>query len=62
MKHKVQDDLPICCICGKVIFGWGNNPWPIVDDDKSVCCDTCNAAKVVPARIQKLLERGEKNG
>lgn len=38
-----------CCICGKEFEGWGNNPWPIKQDGE--CCDTCNAEKVVPARI-----------
>ena len=42
-----------CCICGNVFWGWGNNPWPIKEYGK--CCDACNASRVLPARIARLL-------
>lgn len=41
-----------CCICGKEICGWGNNPEPIKQDGE--CCDECNAKYVVPARIGEM--------
>lgn len=45
-----------CCICGKTFHGWGNNPWPILEDGE--CCDKCNE-KVVAYRILRLgLMRG----
>ena len=40
-----------CCICGKYINGYGNNPYPINNDENARCCDDCNFNKVIPARI-----------
>lgn len=37
-----------CCICGKVIDGFGNNANPIKD---GICCDDCNLNHVIPGRI-----------
>lgn len=45
-----------CCICGKKIIGYGNNPWPVVKDEDSVCCDSCNSDVVIPARIKLMFE------
>lgn len=42
-----------CCLCGKLFFGWGNNPQPL--KDKGECCDACNCSKVIPARLQKII-------
>lgn len=42
----------ICCICGKKFFGWGNNTYPFYKDDDDVCCNECNYAYVIPARIE----------
>lgn len=44
----------VCCICGKEFDGWGNNPWPIVEDGE--CCDECNMTRVVPARIEMTMK------
>ena len=34
---------PICCICGKECENeWGNNPWPINNDENARCCNKCN--------------------
>ena len=43
-----------CCLCGCEFDGFGNNPWPLVDrtDYDSRCCNTCDEAYVIPARIQ----------
>ena len=55
-----------CCICGKEIEGWGNNPegavWKTHDgkiempefneDDR--CCDECNGAFVIPGRMYRM--------
>ena len=46
-----------CCICGKNFEGWGNNPAPVKDE--GVCCDDCNATRVIPARIAQLSRRNE---
>ena len=40
-----------CVICGKDFDGWGNNAWPVKD---GICCDECNAEKVIPERLKQL--------
>ena len=40
-----------CVICGDDIQGYGNNADPIAD---GICCDKCNASKVIPARLSKI--------
>lgn len=45
-----------CCICGQVFMGYGNNPWPVNDDEDAHCCDTCNMDVVIPARVRRLME------
>ncbi len=45
MKEKV------CCICGKSFTGYGNNPWPIMNEGE--CCDECNK-KVIAERLLLL--------
>ena len=49
-----------CSICGKKIEAkgtWkeGNNAQPINDGR---CCDTCNATKVLPERLKRVIARG----
>lgn len=48
-----------CCICGKEIEGYGNNPYPLCDRDDydSRCCDECDGAKVIPARMMLAMGR-----
>lgn len=46
-----------CCICGVTFEGYGNNPWPVVNDEDARCCDLCNSLEVVPARIRKMMEK-----
>ena len=43
-----------CCLCGCEFDGFGNNPWPLISrtDYDSRCCNTCDEAYVIPARIQ----------
>ena len=40
-----------CCFCGKEIVGFGNNPYPLVEDSEVRCCDECNTKVVIPARL-----------
>lgn len=40
-----------CVICSTNYSGYGNNAEPVC---KGVCCDACNLAKVIPARIELL--------
>lgn len=43
-----------CCICGEEFIGYGNNPYPVVKDGESRCCDLCDSMVVIPARIRAL--------
>ena len=43
-----------CCICGRAIEGYGNNPWPVNTNEEARCCDACNLEFVLPARIRSL--------
>lgn len=40
-----------CCLCGKRIEFYGNNPWPLADE--GVCCEECNV-KVIDERLRRL--------
>ena len=42
-----------CCICGKEIIGYGNNPLPLGNSGDR-CCDSCNSKYVIPARVATL--------
>lgn len=50
--------LHICCFCGKVFYGWGNNPYPANKDEDARCCDDCNTTVVIPVRLG-LIRLGE---
>jgi len=49
-NKRVDDNSCKCCICGKRINGYGNNPAPVKDE--GVCCDKCNSTIVLAARIK----------
>ena len=40
----------VCCFCGRDVGAHGNNPSPL-DSYPALCCDVCNAARVIPARL-----------
>ena len=40
-----------CCFCGGDAGKYGNDPWPIYWGGKKRCCDKCNLAYVIPARL-----------
>lgn len=45
-----------CSICENEITGFGNNPQPIIKNNKKLkvndrCCDDCNLSVVLPARF-----------
>jgi hypothetical protein len=45
----------ICCLCDKEVEGYGNDPSPIqTENENDECCDECNLAKVVPARMELI--------
>lgn len=51
-----------CCICGKEIKGYGNDPWGALDEngdeinwkDDDECCDDCNNTYVLAGRMARL--------
>ena len=46
-----------CCICHEWITDeFGNNPYPIVDDETSSCCNMCDA-DVIMARLKQQREQ-----
>lgn len=47
----------LCCLCGHAFTGFGNNPWPVNNDEDARCCDECNAFVVIPARIRMAREK-----
>lgn len=47
-NYEIKEVL-YCCICGRRIDGHGNNAAPVKD---GVCCDECNATKVIPERLR----------
>ena len=48
-KAAKKESARRCCLCGSVVEGHGNNPAPLASE--GVCCDKCNAEKVLPARM-----------
>ena len=56
-----MDKKFICCICGAECMGYGNNPYPVVEDREARCCDMCNATRVIPARRLLAMESKEDN-
>ena len=47
----------LCCICGKEILGYGNNPYPLKKEGR--CCDECNLL-VIQARMNGVEDEKEK--
>lgn len=45
-----------CSICGRGYLGMGHNAQPVNDGR---CCGTCNALKVIPARMASLFAKPE---
>lgn len=55
IKNSTMTD---CVLCGDVVDGFGNNPYPLADGGK--CCDSCNM-DVVGARLGMMIDAREKN-
>lgn len=47
-----------CCICGKEITGYGNDPYPVKEE--GLCCDLCNWTVVLKER-KRLSDLNRKN-
>ncbi len=62
MAKTKNKEKRVCCICGKEIDGWGNDPWGALDEkgnqvqfkEDDVCCDECNLQYVIPGRYYTL--------
>jgi hypothetical protein len=51
-----------CCLCGKEVEGYGNDPSPIqTENEDDECCDECNLAKVIPVRINLVILKSRTN-
>ena len=55
---EVEQEIS-CVLCGgeieeSPVNGWryGNNPYPLAEEGR--CCDSCNWARVIPARLSNL--------
>ena len=51
------DNEYVCCICGRIFNGYGNNPYPVSKDVNARCCDQCNREAVIPARLAEALKK-----
>lgn len=47
------NEVTKCCLCGKPIKGYGNNPAPLDETPGAKCCDACNK-DVIKARMSNL--------
>ena len=51
-----------CCLCGKEVEGYGNNPSPIeTQNEDDECCDECNLAIVIPTRMELVIIKNKSN-
>ena len=44
-----KDNATRCCLCGKIIQGYGHNAEPL---SKGVCCDECNVQVIIERRME----------
>lgn len=67
-----KSNIKHCCICGKEIKGFGNNPWGALDENKKPiewapddeCCNECDSTYVISGRLylyNQSLKGGKKN-
>lgn len=56
----MDDKKEKCCICGKEIKGWGNNPYPVREEGR--CCRYCNFTVVIPERIRLSKQQSDEQG
>ena len=62
----MANEKKYCCICGKPLEGFGNNPdgavWKTPDGETQFpefeandrCCDICDSRYVIPGRLYRL--------
>jgi hypothetical protein len=53
-KAKMEAQLPTntCCFCRDTFRGYGNNPWPVLEE--GTACNACNRSIVISARLQAM--------
>jgi len=39
-----------CCFCGRECGEYGNNPYPLSENENDKCCDSCNS-NVIAMRL-----------
>lgn len=49
-----KKSINTCSICGRVIEGYGYNPYPVREEGQ--CCRACNYGVVVPKRWRRHQE------
>lgn len=49
-----------CCICGKEVNEWGNDPWPVDMHPDHKCCNACDMSVVLAARLRSMAKHKEK--
>lgn len=53
-----MEENRVCCICGCVIEGYGNNAEgadrEFLPGLLHICCDSCNLRYVIPGRMRRL--------
>jgi hypothetical protein len=55
----MDECIKICVLCGEPFSEFGNNPWPLATLDDGQCCDYCNGAYVIPARLAGMVPQEE---
>lgn len=50
-----------CHFCDNMEEGYGNDPWPLDTNPSHRVCEKCNEEMVIPARIERLLQKESKN-
>lgn len=58
-REKEEGKTGDCCLCDGRYENWGNNPYPLCDEDdhESRCCHACNEKKVIPARMVAMFKK-----
>ena len=54
-KRKSKEKRKRCCLCKRIINGFGHNPFPLGQENpQGRCCFDCNIRRVIPARLQEV--------
>lgn len=53
----IGQEKRFCCLCEDMLVGMGHNPAPLADHPER-CCDYCNTHRVIPERINRMMQGG----